>query len=159
MKLIAILISHILVLAVGFTLGTYSLPIIVANSLSKHSSRVESFQATHTGNFSVDRLGSDFLHWGKGNVLMNETHFSLTGSIAPGPSYRLYFSPHFIENEEQFLKHRDQLKLAAYIHQFDNFTVNFFDTIDLENYSTVVIWCEAFNEFITSAEYKPTDPI
>jgi len=40
------------------------------------------------------------------------------------------------------------------VKTFDNFIVAVPDSVDIARYNTVVIWCEAFSQFITAAKYR-----
>ena len=40
------------------------------------------------------------------------------------------------------------------VRTFENFMVSVPQSIDPADYSTVIIWCEAFGQFITAAEYQ-----
>jgi hypothetical protein len=40
------------------------------------------------------------------------------------------------------------------VKTFDNFIVTVTPTIDLLRFNTVVVWCQTFGEFITSAKYR-----
>ena len=40
------------------------------------------------------------------------------------------------------------------VKTFTNFTVTSKVKLPLENYNSLIVWCESFNEFITSAKYK-----
>jgi hypothetical protein len=74
--------------------------------------------------------GSDFLHWGEGKVAIGREKVAFTGQLAPGPDYKLYFSPEYVD------------------------VVNVPPTLDIGAYDTVVVWCERFSMFITSAKYR-----
>ena len=37
---------------------------------------------------------------------------------------------------------------------FKNFAIDVSNDIQVNKYNTIVIWCESFNEFITSAKYQ-----
>ena len=54
--------------------------------------------------FRRDLDGSDFLHWGEGDVFVGRKLIALEGRIAPGPDYRLYLSPEFVETEADFAR-------------------------------------------------------
>jgi hypothetical protein len=41
------------------------------------------------------------------------------------------------------------------VRTFENFIVPVPVSVDVTNYSTVVIWCESFSQFITAAQYLP----
>ena len=40
------------------------------------------------------------------------------------------------------------------VQTFENFMVNVPDGIDPAGYTTAIVWCEAFGQFITAAEYQ-----
>jgi len=42
----------------------------------------------------------------------------------------------------------------APIKAFSNFSVDIPQGLDISGYNTVLIWCEAFSQFITAAEIK-----
>ncbi len=58
--------------------------------------------AQYTGQFRKDLRGSDLLHWGEGTVSISQAAVVLTGRLAPGPDYKLYLSPEFVETKEDF---------------------------------------------------------
>ena len=43
----------------------------------------------------------------------------------------------------------------AQITGFGNFLVDLPPAIDPDDFTTVVVWCESFGQFITAAEYRP----
>ena len=155
MKKLLLLISHLVTLALGFAAGIYVLPILTAPT-GPSSAEVESVAsaAQFTGEFRRDLKGSDLLHWGEGTVSVSDKAVSLMGSIAPGPDYKLYLTPEFVENEEQFLRVKEQSLRLGDVKTFENFIVAVPEGVSLSNYDTVVIWCESFSEFITAARYR-----
>ncbi|NMP30056.1 DM13 domain-containing protein [Thalassotalea sp. M1531] len=148
-------VTHLLVGVIGFGLGIYALPILTAppapqaNELS-----VLSKSAVFTAEFTKDLKGSDALHWGEGEVAIGDDHISLLGSLAPGPDYKLYLSPTFVETEAEFKRLKHTMKMVGNVNTFDNFIVKYSESIDLQQFNTVVVWCESFGEFITSAKYR-----
>jgi hypothetical protein len=40
------------------------------------------------------------------------------------------------------------------VRTFENFVVDVPPDIDPSNFNTVIVWCESFGEFITSAKYQ-----
>ena len=76
------------------------------------------------------------------------------GKLAPGPEYKLYLSPEFVETEAEFEQLKSSMKLVGDIKTFDNFMVKVDSDVDLSQFNTVIVWCEAFGEFITSAKYR-----
>ena len=154
-KKLFLVLSHGAMLAFGFALGIYLLPILTAPP-SADSGQMQSAvtQARYHGEFKRDLKGSDFFHWGEGKVSIGNEFVSLQGEIAPGPDYRLYLSPVFVEDEAEFLANKSKMKQVAEVKSFNNFVVPIKGSVEIENYTTMIIWCEAFGEFITAAKYR-----
>ena len=76
----------------------------------------------------------------------------LDGAIAPVPDYRLYLIPSFADDEASFLAIKDRAVQIAEINAFNNFSVMVPAHVDVSAFPAVLIWCEAFGEFITAAE-------
>ena len=148
-------VSHAVMLAIGFALGVYFLPILTApkgpdKTLLATSAQGALFKTT----FSRELKGSDFLHWGEGTVSVTPKMVVHEGSLAPGPDYKLYLVKQFVEDEESFLKHKSDALRIGDVKTFDGFLVDVPQGIDVNDYAAVVVWCEAFGEFITAAKYK-----
>lgn len=154
-KLAALLVSHGLALAIGFAAGIYALPILIAPD-SPASADVASAAggAEFKAEFRRDLKGSDFLHWGEGIVSVGRNAITLQGRIAPGPDYKLYLVPEFVDTKEGF----ERLKAASLrvgdVKTFENFIVPLRESTDVTKYNTVVVWCESFSQFITAAKYR-----
>jgi len=155
MKKIALLASHLAMLAIGFAAGVYVLPILIAPS-PPDASEVKSVAgaAQFTGQFRRDLKGSDILHWGEGTVSVGRKAISLAGRVAPGPDYKLYLAPEFVDTEEAFLRVKAQSLRVGDVKTFENFIVPVPDGTDLTRYNTVVVWCERFSMFISAAKYR-----
>lgn len=139
----------------GFALGIYLLPILTAPP-SPDEARVQAVQdqATFSATFVRDLDGSDAFHWGDGDIYIGAGGISLRGEIAPGPDYRLYLSPKFVETEAQVLDIKGQMIQVGEVKTFENFVVDFRESVNIADYNTVLVWCEAFSEFITAAQYR-----
>ncbi|WP_422371410.1 DM13 domain-containing protein [Hoeflea sp.] len=147
--------SHGAMLAIGFVLGIYFLPILTAPEGPDDAMLAESAQAAlYTGEFSRDLEGSDFLHWGEGSVSISAEQIAHQGKLAPGPDYKLYLLPEFVETEAQFEAARQRAVRLGDIKTFDGFLIDVPPSVDIEAYTTVVVWCESFGEFITAAKYR-----
>ena len=85
---ITIFLNHLFVLAVGFGLGVYLLPILTAPK-SLEISKIDNLQkeALYKTEFVKDLRGSDLLHWGEAEVTISNQIITIKGSIAPGPDY------------------------------------------------------------------------
>lgn len=154
-RIVLLAITHLAFAAGGFALGIYALPILMAPD-SPSSAEVAGLQtqSAYRGQFRRDLADSDFLHWGEGEVSIGEDAVTLVGSIAPGPDYRLYLSPAFVETEADFMALKPKMVQVGPVKTFENFIVTIPEGIDPSAYSTVVIWCEAFGQFITAAQYN-----
>ena len=147
--------THAAMLVFGFALGVYTLPILTA---PKGPDKVELAAASKTalfkGQFSRKLKGSDFLHWGEGEVRVGRTMVAHEGRLAPGPDYKLYLVPEFVETEEAFEKVRAKSRQIGDVKSFNGFIVNVPPDVDITKYNTVVVWCESFSEFISAAKYR-----
>ena len=111
-------------------------------------------QAGFTGQFRRELRDSDALHWGEGTVSVGARSISLIGELAPGPDYKLYLSPEFVETEADFNRLKPRMVRVGDIRTFKNFLVAVPESVDPARYNTVVVWCEAFGQFISAAQYR-----
>lgn len=156
MKKIGVLAaSHLAVLLAGFVLGIYLLPILTAPAApSAAQVQAAADPASFKGSFRRDLAGSDLLHWGDGEVSVGRQAIALMGRVSPGPDYKLYLVPEFVEDEAQFLRLKSQSLRVGDIKTFENFIVPVPDGVDVARYTTVLVWCETFSEFISAARYR-----
>jgi hypothetical protein len=148
-------VTHLAALAIGFAAGIYVLPILVAPaSPSESETRAAAAGAQFTARFKRDLKGSDFLHWGEGTVSVSRERVALAGKLAPGPDYKLYFAPEFVDTKEGFLRIKEKSVRAGDVKTFDNFVVALPPSLDIARFDTVVVWCERFSMFITAAKYR-----
>jgi hypothetical protein len=140
-------------LTIGIGLGVYSLPILTAETgLDDAAIAARQPAIERLGKFHRNLEGSDSLHWGEGTIMVGDGSVWLDGSVSPGPDYRLYFAPIFVETEESFLAIKSQSVEVGSIKAFTNFTLQLPDGVNVDGFPVVVIWCEAFSQFITAAE-------
>ncbi len=153
--LLLLVVSHIAVGVAGFAAGIYVLPILVAPPApSEAEVRAAASQARYTARFRRDLEGSDAFHWGEGVVTVGQDSVTLMGTLAPGPDYKLYFSPEFVETEAEFNRLKPDMARIGDVKTFENFVVAVPPGVDPSSYSSVIVWCESFGEFITSARYR-----
>lgn len=154
-KLVLLVVSHAAVAAAGFAAGIYALPLLTAPPAPQATElQVVAAQARFSGQFRRDLSGSDALHWGEGTVSVGPQAVALQGRIAPGPDYKLYLAPEFVQTEEEFLRLKPRMLRIGDVKTFDNFIVPMPATADPGAYNTVVVWCESFGQFITAARYR-----
>ena len=155
MKKLLLLASHALALGAGFALGVYFLPVLIAPPAPTTAEvSAQANTATYQGRFRRDLKDSDALHWGEGTVSVGRTSIALAGELAPGPDYKLYLSPQFVETEQEFNRRKPEMVRVGDVKTFKNFLVPVPEAVDPGRYNTVVIWCETFGQFITAAKYK-----
>ena len=154
-KIILLISSYIIVFVLGLGLGIYLLPILTAPK-SVNIDKIIKLEknALYKTVFVRDLKGSDLFHWGEADVSVSKNEIIVNGSIAPGPDYKLYLTKEFVEQEEEFLSIKDNSRYVAEVKTFKNFVITVPEDIDINDYNTIVIWCESFSEFITAAKYK-----
>jgi hypothetical protein len=155
MNRLLLVLTHGAALAGGFALGIYLLPILTAPPAPTASEvSTAASGALYTGTFRRDLKDSDPLHWGEGVVSVGPRAISLAGRVAPGPDYKLYLSPEFVETEADFARLKPSMVRVGDVRTFDNFVVPVPDGVDPARYTTVIVWCESFSQFITAAKYR-----
>ncbi|WP_322097497.1 DM13 domain-containing protein [Pelagibius sp. Alg239-R121] len=155
MRWLILSVTHLAVLAIGFALGVYFLPVLTApESLDRGMLAASAEGALFEAGFTRELKGSDFLHWGEGSVSVTAGKIVHQGSLAPGPDYKLYLVKDFVEDEAQFLKVKSGAQLIGDVKTFDGFLLDVPTGVDVGAYSTVIVWCETFGEFITAAKYQ-----
>jgi len=154
-KALLLVASHIAVAAAGFAGGIYTLPLLIAPAAPTAAEvKAAAAQTQFKGQFRRDLKDSDALHWGEGIVSLAPTAISLLGTLAPGPDYKLYLSPEFIETEADFNRLKKDMVRVGDVKTFENFVVAVPAGIDIARYTAVIVWCETFGEFITAAKYR-----
>lgn len=150
-----LVLTHLAMLALGFAAGIYVLPILTAQpGASTGQVQAVSQQARYAGTFRKDLAGSDALHWASGRLHVSPRALAFEGSVAPGPDYRIYLAPAFVDTKEAFLRIKDQSLQVGELKTFGNFTVDLPAGVDPSRYAAVVIWCERFGQFIGAAGYR-----
>ena len=152
---VLLIATHCAVGVLGFGIGIYALPILTAPSAPTEAAIQEvSSEATYTAQFRRDLKDSDALHWGEGTVSVGPEYITLMGRLSPGPDYKLYLSPEFVETEADFNRLKSTMVRVGDVKTFENFVLEVPPDIDPSKFTSVIVWCEAFGEFITSAEYQ-----
>lgn len=147
--------SHAAVALAGFAGGIYALPILIApEAPTAEQIKAATHQALYRGEFRRDLKDSDALHWGEGTVTLSTTAVSLQGKLSPGPDYKLYLSPEFVETEADFKRLKPTMVRVGDVRTFENFVVALPEGVDPGRYKAVIVWCETFSEFISSAKYR-----
>src|SRR5262245_30029182 len=154
-RMLIFVATHLVALGLGFGLGVYTLPILTAaQGPDKAALQATAGSALFKGRFERNLKGSDFLHWGEGDVRVLADSIAHEGRLAPGPDYKLYLAPSFVDTKQGFLKIKDQSRRIGDVKSFDGFLIGVPSGVDVKAYTTVVVWCEAFSQFISAAQYR-----
>lgn len=147
--------TYTITLFIGIALGIYILPILIAPVTPNSNEFKKVFNdAEYEAVLVKDLEGSDFLHWGKGQLTLTKTKVAFRGKLSPGPDYKLYLTKTFVQTKQDFLQIKDQSMLVGEIKTFDGFIISTTNVMNLSAYNSVVIWCETFSKFISSAKYQ-----
>ena len=72
--------------------------------------------------------------------------------LAPGPDYRLYLLPKPVEDESGFLAIKAHSVAVAEVKTFSGSAQYRIPAgVNVDDYQAVLVWCEAFGEFISMA--------
>ena len=155
MKWLRRIVTHAAAGGIGFALGIYLLPILIApEGPAEQEVRSVADNSQFTAEFRRDLEDSDALHWGEGTLYVGPDRIALEGRLAPGPDYRLYLSPEFVETEAAFETLKSRMVEVGPVRTFENFMVPVPDSVDPAAFSTAIVWCESFGQFITAAKYQ-----
>lgn len=154
-RTLLLLASHAIAGAAGFAAGIYALPILIAPAPPTQAElQAAKSAALFQGRFVRDLPGSDALHWAEGEVSISATEVAFIGTMAPGPDYKVYLSPEFVQTEAEFERVKPRMLRVGDVKSFRGFVVALPAGTDPAAYSSVVVWCETFREFISAARYR-----
>ena len=150
-----LLFSHTLMLAAGFAAGIYLLPLLIAAAPpSDLELSVIEDDAVYVAEFSREHPSSDFLHWGAGKLFLSNHAAGFKGALSPAPDLTLYISSADIRTPEDFARERSGMKALGRIRSFNDFLVPFGQEHELTAMRSVIVWCDSFDQFITSAALR-----
>lgn len=155
MKKLLLLAAFLGTLATGFAAGIYALPIMIAPASPDNAvlSKIIA-EAEYTATFEPDIPGSDFLHWGEGRVGISNNQVAFIGELAPGPDYRVYLVPQYVNSDKEFLAVKSSAVQLGAVNTFKNFLVEFDQQVDFTQYNTVIVWCETFQKYISASQFR-----
>jgi hypothetical protein len=103
-------------------------------------------------------IASHAVFLGAGLLSVGRQRIVLMGALAPGPDYKLYLSPEFVETEADFERLKPRMVRVGDVRTFENFVVDVPATVDVTKYTTAIVWCESFGQFISAAKYRQEQP-
>lgn len=154
-RIILLGFTHVVALAIGFAAGVFFLPILTAEDAPDAVVLEQAAeQAQYSATLTRDLRGSDGLHWGEGTISVSADSISHQGELAPGPDYKVYLTREFVEDEAEFEALKADAALIGDVKSYDGFLLNVPEGVNVDEYTTVVVWCETFGEFITAGRYR-----
>lgn len=150
-----LLASHLAFFSIGVGSGIYILPILTAEQNSSEA-EIQAVQqnARYTGLFVKNQKGSNAVHWVDGKLFVTDSQIAFKGTVAPGPDYKIYLTKTLAEDKASFLKIKMESLYIGDLKNFGNFKKQLPNGVNIDDYTTVQIWCERFGQFIGSASYK-----
>ena len=157
-RILILFATHLLTLGLGFGLGVYFLPILLApDDPPVAQVQAAMADAAYRTSFRRDLKGSDAVHWAEGKVSVGRSQIAFDGSMGPGPDYKVYLVHDFVDNKADFLKVKDKALRIGEVKTFNRFLVDVPANVDVDDYTTVVVWCERFAQFISAGQYRTPD--
>jgi hypothetical protein len=154
-RFLFLMTTHLAMLAIGFVGGVYTLPILTAPPAPDSAILKEiADKAVFKGRLVRNLRGSDLLHWGEGVIEVSRNRIAHVGRLSPGPDYKIYLAPRFVDTKEAFLLAKKESIRIGDVKTFNGLIVQVPEGVDVYDYTTVVIWCETFDQFISAAEYQ-----
>ncbi|MBN5232558.1 DM13 domain-containing protein [Serratia marcescens] len=152
---IILIFSHLMFFVVGTGLGIYILPILTAQeNASLNEINDVRKQAKYKGKFTRNQKGNDVFHWVEGDLYVTDNEIAFKGEVSPGPDYKIYLTKKQAVDKSSFLEIKKEAVLIGELKNFGNFRKNIPDSVNINDFTTVQIWCERFSQFIGSAEYR-----
>ncbi len=152
------LITFVVGLAAGVFVTLLSYPFIFPPAVvNEKIVNAENKQLVAIGLF-IHANPSDPLHWGKGGLEIykaNGSHELLLKEdfqVGPGPDYRLYLSSAKEVRSSEDFENADNYELSRLKSFSGSQVYSISNTIDLEIFNTVVVWCKSFGQLISPAE-------
>ncbi|MBN5232545.1 DM13 domain-containing protein [Serratia marcescens] len=152
---IIFIFSHLMFLVAGTGLGIYILPILTAQEdISLNEINEVQKKAKYKGEFSRNQKGSDVFHWAEGELYVTDNEIAFNGEVAPGPDYKIYLTKEQAVDKNSFLEIKKEAVMIGELKNFGNFRKNIPNSVNVNDFTTVQIWCERFSKFIGSAKYR-----
>jgi hypothetical protein len=149
------LIGGILGTGFGFALGIFFFPYLFPPPAAvERLSEADRSALVATGTF-IHANPSDPVHWGRGKVSVYQKTVFLEPDfeVGPGPKYHVYLVPKASvrQNDVAQTMFVDLGRLRSFKGS-QRYEIP--AGVDLKNYPSVVIWCEAFGVLISPADLK-----
>ena len=136
-------------------LGIYLLPILTA-PVGPDQAVLQATEATalFKSRFARNLRVSDFVHWGEGDLRVRPTRLLTKGDLHRALTTSSTLRPSSWTLRKASSKIKGQSKRIGDVKTSDGFLLDVPPGADVAAYTTAVIWCEAFSQFISAAKYR-----
>jgi hypothetical protein len=155
--IIIFLIGGVFGTAFGFALGIFFFPYLFPPPpAAEQLTEADRSPVVATGTF-IHANPSDPVHYGKGKVSVYERAVFLEPDfeVGPGPKFHVYLVPKANIRDETPVKDSMFVDLGRLRSFKGSQRYSIPAGVDLKNYPSVVIWCEAFSVLISPADLTP----
>ena len=138
----------------GVALGFFLFPFVFPPPpAAEQLSEADRAQLVATGTF-IHANPSDPIHYGKGKVSVYARAVFLESDfeVGPGPKYHVYLVPNASVRNEAAVKDAMFVDLGRLRSFKGSQRYSIPAGVDLKNFQSVVIWCEAFSVLISPAD-------
>jgi hypothetical protein len=151
------LIGGVLGTGLGFALGILAFPYLFPPPpAAEQLTEADRSPLAASGAF-IHANPSDPVHWGRGKVSVYEKTLFLEPDfeVGPGPKYHVYLVPKANVRTNADVPDTKFVDLGQLRSFKGSQRYAIPDGTDLKQFSSVVIWCEAFGVLISPADLKP----
>ncbi|MCY4324826.1 MAG: DM13 domain-containing protein [Betaproteobacteria bacterium] len=119
------------------------------------------YEVVAESRFRQNVIGHDVIHWGRGDIAIYRKpdrnyviEFKANFEVGAGPNFWIYInSKSDINDELDFENDTARIRITK-IKSFQGSQVYEVSQADMEAGAAITIWCESFNEYIASANYR-----
>jgi hypothetical protein len=154
------LVGGVLGTAFGIAVGFFIFPYVFPPPPAAESlADADRSRLVATGTF-IHANTSDPVHWGRGKVSVYERTLFLEGDfkVGPGPKYHVYLVPKAQVRSEADVKSATPVDLGRLRSFEGSQRYPIPDATKLDDYKSVVIWCEQFSVLISPADLMLSGP-
>lgn len=155
----SVLLTHSLALSLGLGAG-----LLLCSGNGKAGAapgnRIEEAlaRAPYPGHFRRDHPGSSQLYWADGQVGVGHGEIAFNGRMSvpasAGRSSTVYLTSDRITDREDFLRSQPRARRVGQIAPQSRFLLEVPHDIDVDEFTTVVLWSHADQQLISSAQYR-----
>jgi len=144
--------------ALGVALGFFFFPFVFPPPPAAET-LTQAGRPVATGTF-IHANPSDPVHWGKGRVSVHEQAVFLEPDfeVGPGPAYHVYLVPKASIRASSQLAGTPFVDLGGLRAFKGSQRYPIPSGVNLKDYPSVIIWCQAFSVLISPADLEPAVP-